>query len=270
MNLGYIDYLNCYPFYFHLFEKKPVHGVKIVSRYPAILNQMLTDGELDMSPISSATCADVANEVMVLPQFCLSSVGYVGSVILTSRVPIEDLNHRKIGLTSASHTSVVLLKILLENYYKAKPTYVPTVPRPVLEGMDAALVIGNDAMVNTSEPAPYIYDLGDLWLRKTGFPVVFAVFAVRRSIVEKNITQIKAVVSSYHSSLSSLLKEKDLVIAKAREKYPDIVYDISSYYDRLQFEFSEDLKNALMFYYSVAGEMGLIKKVSKIEYLDID
>jgi chorismate dehydratase len=136
--------------------------------------------------------------------------------------------------------------------------------------MDAALVIGNDAMVNTSEPASYIYDLGDLWLRKTGFPVVFAVFAVRRSIVEKYETEIKSIVSSYHSSLRCLLKEKDLVISKAKKKYPDIVYDISSYYDRLKFTFSEDLKNALMFYYSVAGEMGLIKKVSKIEYLDID
>jgi len=270
MNLGYIDYLNCYPFYFHLFEKKPVNGITIVSGYPVMLNKMLTDGKLDLSPISSATCADVANEVMVLPQFCLSSVGYVGSVILVSRVPIEDLDGKKIGLTSASHTSVVLLKIILENYYKAKPIYVPTVPRPTLEGMDAALVIGNDAMVNTSEPASYVYDLGDLWLRKTGFPVVFAVFAVRRSIVEKYETEIKSVISSYHSSLSYLSKEKDMVISKAKEKYPDIVYDISSYYDRLQFTFSEDLKNALMYYYSVAGEMGLIKKVSKIEYLDID
>ena len=270
MNLGYIDYLNCYPFYFHFFERKPVNGIKIFSGYPAMLNKMLTDGELDVSPISSATCADIANEVYVLPQFCLSSVGYVGSVILVSRVPIEDLNRRRIGLTSASHTSVVLLKILLKNYYNAEPVYIPTVPRPRLEDMDAALVIGNDAMVNTSEPASYIYDLGDLWLRKTGFPVVFAVFAVRRSIVEKYETEIKSVVSSYHSSLRCLTQEKDLVILKAKEKYPDIVYDISGYYDRLQFEFSEDLKNALMFYYSVAGEMGLIKRVSKIEYFDID
>jgi len=169
MKLGYIDYLNCYPFYFHFFEIKPVNGIKIFSGYPATLNKMLADGQLDMSPISSATCADVVNEVYVLPQFCLSSVGYVGSVILVSRVPIEDLNCRKIGLTSASHTSVVLLKILLENYYHAKPIYVPTVPRPRLEDMDAALVIGNDAMVNTSEPASYVYDLGDLWLRKTGY-----------------------------------------------------------------------------------------------------
>ena len=30
----------------------------------------------------------------------------------------------------------------------------------------------------------------------------------------------------------------------------------------------DELKKALMFYYTVAGEMGLIKKVIKINYLD--
>jgi chorismate dehydratase len=123
-------------------------------------------------------------------------------------------------------------------------------------------------MAISSEPIPYIYDLGDLWLRKTGFPVVFAVFVVRESVVEKYSYQIKAVVSSYHSSLDCLEEEKELVVSKARTKYPDIIYDINSYFDLLQFKFDDELKKALMFYYTVAGEMGLLKKVTKLNYLD--
>jgi chorismate dehydratase len=250
MKLGYIDYLNCYPFYFRMFEKQAVNGISIYPGYPCMLNKMMADRQLDMSPISSATCAEIAGDVMVLPQFCLSSVGYVGSVILVSKIPIEDLNQKRVGITSASHTSEVLLKVLLKNYYHLEPVYIPTQPRPVLKDMDAALVIGNDAMAISSEPIPYIYDLGDLWLRKTGFPVVFAVFAVREGVVEKYSSQIKAVVS------------------KARTKYPDIIYDINSYFDLLQFKFGDELKKALMFYYTVAGEMGLLKKVTKLNYLD--
>ena len=251
MKLGYIDYLNCYPFYYLMFEKKSVKGVSIFSGYPCMLNKMMADRQLDMSPISSATCAEIVDEVTVLSQFCLSSVGYVGSVILASKVPIEDLNRRKVGITSASHTSVVLLKILLKNYYNAEPIYIPTGPRYVLSDIDAALIIGNDAMVQISEPAPYIYDLGDLWLRKTGFPVVFAVFAVRERIVEIYESEIKAVVASYYSSLRCLEKEKENVILKAKKKYPEIIYDINSYYELLQFEFNEDLKKALMFYFQL-------------------
>jgi len=266
MKLGHIDYLNCYPFYFHAFERQPLKGIKIFSDYPSALNKMMKQGKLDMSPISSATCADMSDHVFVLPDFCLSSIGYVGSVILASKVPIEDLNGRKVGVTRASHTSVVLLKVLLKKYYKLEPLYVQTEPRPELKDMDAALVIGNDAMVKTSGPAPYIYDLGDLWLRKTGFPVVFAVFAVREKIVEKYENEIKAVISSYHSSLCCLKEEKDNVILKAKQRYPDIIYDIDNYYDLLEFEFTEDLKKALMFYFSVAAELGLIKKVDRLRY----
>ena len=267
MKLGHIDYLNCYPFYYHAFEKAPLNGIRIFSDYPSELNRMLTHGELDMSPVSAATCANITDNVLVLPEFCLSSIGYVGSVILISKVPIEDLSGKKVGLTSASHTSVVLLKILLHYYYKLEPVYVTTEPRASLKDIDAALVIGNDAMVRTPEPASYTYDLGDLWFRKTGFPVVFAVFAVRRDVSVKYEAEIKTVISSYHKSLKCLKEEKDTVIAKAKERYPDIVYDIDDYYDLLEFKFTDDLKKALMFYYSIAGELGLIKQVERLKYL---
>ena len=270
MRLGYIDYLNCYPFYFRMFEKKPVQEISIYPGYPCMLNKMMADRQLDMSPISSATCAEIADDVLVLPQFCLSSAGYVGSVILVSKIPIEDLNRKKVGITSASHTSAVLLKILLKNYYDSEPVYMPTDPIPKLKDMDAALVIGNDAMAITSEPIAYIYDLGDLWLRKTGFPVVFAVFAVRERVVEKYKLQIKSVVYSYHSSLRCLEEERKNVVSRAKAKYPDIIYDINGYFDLLQFQFDDDLKKALMFYYAVAGEMGLIKKVTNLRYLTFD
>ena len=268
MKLGYIDYLNCYPFYFRMFEQQAVNGISIYPGYPCMLNKMMADRQLDMSPISSATCAEIADDVMVLPQFCLSSVGYVGSVILVSKIPIEDLNQKRVGITSASHTSEVLLKVLLKQFYNLEPVYIPTQPRPDLKDMDAALVIGNDAMAISSEPIPYIYDLGDLWLRKTGFPVVFAVFVVRESVVEKYSSRIKSVVSSYHRSLGCLEEEREHVVSKARAKYPDIIYDINRYFDLLQFKFDDKLKNALMFYYTLAGEMGLLKKVTTLNYLD--
>ncbi len=267
MKLGHIDYLNCYPFYYHAFEKAPLKGIRIHSDYPNELNEMLTQGELDMSPISSASCGNIAEEVLVLPDFCLSSIGYVGSVILISKVPIEDLSGKKVGITSASHTSVVLLKVLLKEYYKQEPVFIQTGPRPSLKDIDAALIIGNDAMVKPPGPTSYTYDLGDLWLRKTGFPVVFAVFAVRDKVINKYETEIKTVISSYHRSLRCLKEEKDNVIAKAKERYPDIIYDMDDYYDLLEFEFTDDLKKALMFYYSIAGEMGLIKKVEGLRYL---
>jgi chorismate dehydratase len=192
VKLGYIDYLNCYPFHFHMFERQPVPGVEIVPAYPSSLNAMLGAGELDMSAISAGALGDLGEAVFVMPHFCLSSVGYVHSVLLRSNLPIEDLDGRAVGITRASRTSEVLLKVLLERYYKVRPNYTVTDPNPSMEGLDAALLIGNEAMKPPARLVPFTYDLGELWLRKTGFPVVFAVFAIHREGARRFPSEIAA------------------------------------------------------------------------------
>jgi len=268
MKLGYINYLNCYPFYYHMFEIRPIPNVQIFPRYPSELNGLMREVGLDMSPISAAAYADLEEDVVLLPDFCLSSVGYVHSVILKSMVPIEELHKKMVGLSSASQTSVVILKILLEHYYSIKPLYLTTNPNPSHKNhnIDAALIIGNEAMVQGV--SPYTYDLGDLWFRKTGYSVVFAVFAVREPIVEHNSPDIMAVANSYQQSLACLDHDREILIQKAMARYPAVKWDIDSYYRSLEYTFTPELKEALSFYLSMAGELGLLKKVNTIKYMD--
>jgi chorismate dehydratase len=267
MKLGYIDYLNCYPFYYHMFEKEALKEIEIFSRYPSDLNRMIAEDELDMSPISAATYSIIQDRALLLPDFCLSSIGYVGSVILRSNLPIEELDKKKVGLTTASHTSVVLLKMLLKSYYHAEPEYVLTKPNPSMDGLDAVLMIGNEAMLKSSSPVSFSYDLGELWLRKTGYPVVFAVFAINENIIRKYDREIKRVIESYTKSIECLDKEVLKVVEAAQNKYSDVTYDVRGYYETcLQFKFSDRLKEALQFYYDMASEMGLFENKIIIRY----
>jgi chorismate dehydratase len=270
MKLGYIDYLNCYSLYYHMFEKRRIQDVEILPGYPTDLNRRMAGGDLDMSPISSAAYAGLKPDVVLLPDFCLSSIGYVRSVVLNSTVPIEDLHRERVGLSRASETSVVLLKILLERYYGVKPVYLPVAPKPSLEkeGCRAALIIGNEALIQGNEPVPFTYDLGELWLRKTGFPVVFAVFAVREAVLEQYAAAIEAVMNSFHSSITCLEKGEPALIEKAGRKYPGIQYDIQAYFSLLQYRFSADLKDALAFYLATAAEMGLLDEVGPLKFID--
>lgn len=268
MKLGCIDYLNCYPFYYHMYKKDPIDGVEIIADYPGILNSLMIRGDLDLSPVSSAAFAEMQDDVVVLPYFCLSSVGYVKSVVLNSKIPIENLGGKKVGLTSASQTSVNLLKVLLEKYYNAKPEYVTVAPNPDYAEIDGALVIGNEAMIVPSEPIPYSYDLGDLWLRKTGHPVVFAIFVVHREALENDNEKIKRVIASYSISLQELRTNEDEVVRSAGKKYPDIQYDIRHYYELLKFDFTPGLKKALSFYFDETASLGLLEKVKAINYYD--
>jgi len=55
---------------------------------------------------------------------------------------------------------------------------------PLGEGADAKLLIGDAALKSAFEdPTPH-YDLGRLWLERTGLPMVFAVWAAPEPVVD--------------------------------------------------------------------------------------
>ena len=269
MKLGRIDYLNCYPFYYHMLEREPLAGVTICPALPSALNRLMAEKALDMSPVSAAAYSDIKQDALLLPDFCISSTGLVKSVILVSRFPIEDLNGRTLGLTSASRTSVVLLKILLKKFYKCEPVYRAAGPRPGLKAFDAALLIGDDAMTPEADAAPYRYDMGELWLQKTGRPVVFAVFAVAKSAVGVCPEAVRAVVNSYRASLNCLARERPVLAAEAARKYPAVTCDINAYLETLRYDFTEARKDALKYYFSAASELGLLKEVKSLEFAEL-
>lgn len=203
----------------------------------------------------------------MLSDFCLSSIGYVQSVILKSACPIEELAGKRVGVSMASKTSENLLKILLKKFYGIEPQYVQVPPQPDLASVDAALIIGNEAMVETGVPVAYQYDLGDLWLRKTGHPVVFAVFVLQRDAVGKSRPILRSVLASYRRSLACLANGRGELIDAARRRYPDVPYDINAYYDCLRFEFTVEMKHALEYYFEQAAALGLLRPVKDIEFI---
>jgi chorismate dehydratase len=108
--------------------------------------------------------------------------------------------------------------MLLNNYYKVVPEYVLTQPNPSMDGLDAVLMIGNEAMVKSITPVSFSYDLGELWLRKSGYPVVFALFAINKKAIDKYAGEIKRVIDSYRLSIECLEKEVGRVVEAAQRK----------------------------------------------------
>src|SRR5215204_7669049 len=132
---------------------------------PTELNRRLLAGEIDVAPISSIEYARNAGRLRLLPRLCVGSEGAVDSIQLVSRKPLEQV--RSIAVTPESATSVVLTRVLLP-----EADHVPAG-----EEADATLLIGDAALKSAFEdPTPH-YDLGRLWLERTGLPMVFAVWA---------------------------------------------------------------------------------------------
>ena len=160
LRLGRISYVNMAPLFFRL-----TAAVNEVSGVPTELNRRLLAGELDLAPISSIEYARNAERLRILPRLCVSSEGAVDSIQLVSRAPLSAI--RSVAVTPESATSAVLVRVLLPEAEQV----------PLGEEADATLLIGDAALRSMFEdPTPH-YDLGRLWLERTGLPMVYALFA---------------------------------------------------------------------------------------------
>jgi chorismate dehydratase len=193
INIGLIDYLNTMPFHYDLAERLADADVHFERGVPSQMNRALMTGEIDLAPISAIEAARYAEQLVILPGLSIASLGAVRTVLLFSwAADMSDLDGQSIALTDHSATSVELLKVLCHERYNINPVYTTTKQHlpSMLAEHQGALVIGDDALIEgtlhraLSNPAgwnlPYIYDLSDEWLKMTGLPFTFAVWAVRK------------------------------------------------------------------------------------------
>ena len=87
---------------------------------------------------------------------------------------------------SGSRTSVMLARILLAKRFGVEPALISMAPDllSMLEVADAALIIGDPALHLDPGTIPFhVLDLGSEWVDLTGLPMVFAVWAGKKSVI---------------------------------------------------------------------------------------
>jgi chorismate dehydratase len=136
--LGIVSYTNVAPLHWQLM---PWEHAEFVRGVPTELNQMLLEGFIDLTLISSIEFIRHRDKLKALPDFSIATLGPVQSVMLFHWEPWEKLNGKKIAVTTDSATSVELLKILLRET-NISANFVPMKPDldEMLESCDAALL----------------------------------------------------------------------------------------------------------------------------------
>ena len=218
--VGHIQFLNCLPIYWGLVRSGALLDVELTKDTPDRLNDALVAGELDIGPISLVEYLRHADELVLLPDIAVGSDGPVLSVNLVAQRPIAELAGRRVALGSTSRTSVLLTRMWLESVHGVQPSYFecpPDLTAMLLEA-DAAVLIGDTALRATYD-APRrgldVHDLGAVWKDWTGLPMVFAVWAARRSYAEHNPGLVKDVHDSFVRSRDEALEHVEEVAAQA-------------------------------------------------------
>lgn len=272
IRLGQVDYLNCYPVYYAIEHKQVSVNAKMFKGNPTKLNAMFLDGKLDITPISSIEYARNSDQAIILPNVSISADGDVQSILLFSKVPVTELDGLRVCLTSASATSVALLKILFEHYYQIQVQY--TVQKPDLQQMlkkhDAALLIGDDALLarngdlNFEGKSLFVIDLGRAWHDFTGHKMIYALWVIRSSFVAEHSVEIETISKAFVEAKNFGFSHISLLVDKAEQKTGLPRPVLESYFQTIQYEFGEDEQKAILTYYDYAYKSGLIKERVKL------
>ena len=246
IRLGRISYVNMAPVFYRLeAEVDEVTGV------PTELSRMLLDGDLDIAPIPSIEYARNADRLRILPRLCVSSEGAVDSIQLVSRIPFAQV--RSVAVTPESATSVVLTRILIP---KAEIV-------PLGIDADATLLIGDAALQSAFEdPTPH-YDLGRLWLERTGLPMVFAVWAAPDSFVDGLVDLEHSFVASVRLARS----EPERLARQASEIYGYPPGFLARYFEKLRYSFGPRERAGLYTFLEMARDVGELDHVPELRFV---
>jgi chorismate dehydratase len=246
LRLGRISYVNMAPVFFRVHAD--VHEVQGV---PTELNASLLAGDLDAAPISSIEYARNADRLRLLPRLCVASEGAVDSIQLVSKLPLEQV--RVIAVTPESATSVVLTKVLLPQAEHV----------PLGEAADARLLIGDAALKSAFEdPTPH-YDLGRLWLERTGLPMVFAVWACPEPVCAGLTELEEALVASVRRARA----EPETLAYEASERYGYPAGFLARYFEKLRYRFGPRERAGLMTFLELARDVGELDEVPELRFV---
>jgi chorismate dehydratase len=246
IRLGRISYVNMAPV-FHRLEAE----VAEVAGVPTELNEQLLAGDIDLAPISSIEYARNAESLRILPRLCVSSEGAVDSIQLVSRVPLEQV--RSVAVTPESATSVVLTRVLLPEAEHV----------PLGEEAEATLLIGDAALRSAFEdPTPH-YDLGRLWLERTGLPMVFAVWACPDPAPAGMAELEDALVASVRLARA----EPERLAYEASERYGYPPGFLARYFEKLRYRFGPRERAGLLTFFELARDVGELERVPELRFV---
>lgn len=181
--IGCVGYLNSKPLIEGLVDQ-PDPTVRL--DVPSALLADLERGEVDIALCPVIDYFRSSEPLVIVPVGCIASDGLTHTVRLFSRVPIGSIT--QVHADIDSHTSVALLRVLLDELHGLRPKVIPyDALHEVAQGQtnpkhEAMLLIGDKVVTNAppQKDYPYQMDFGEVWKGLTGLPFVFAVWMARQ------------------------------------------------------------------------------------------
>lgn len=259
VRLGAVGYLNARPLVFGL-DRSP----RFTLRYdlPSECARLLHAGDIDLGLIPSIEYLR-GDSYRIVPELAIASRGPVASVALFTTRPMSEV--RSIVMDTSSRTSVALVRVLCARRFRIDPAIEAHSPdlNAMLERGDAALIIGDKALVWELETTIQKIDLGEAWTSMTGLPFVWAFWAGRRGVLgADDVTALKA-------ARDAGVSHSDTV---ARDYFRDAPQhrDLGTRYlrDNIKYYLGDDERAGLELFYRYAAEVGVVPTAGDVRFYE--
>jgi len=287
LRISAISYLNTAPLMWDFEHSNAGRDFDISYTLPSACARALQAGTADIGIIPAAAYAQVPG-LVVLPGVAIASRRPVRSILLVSRVPVDQI--RTVALDTSSMTSVALTRILFEKWLGGGRTFTSMSPdiEEMLAHHDAGLVIGDPAL--QIDRSRYLtLDLAEEWIRYTGKPFVFAFWAVRQDALQEEALcgdgriRPSASRSGAHGPSQALAaifqqsRDHGLEPASlhhiAREWSPRLKIseaDVLSYLtESIYYQLDAPCLEGLRLFYRYAAEVGVLPPAPDLHFLEV-
>ncbi|WP_116126736.1 menaquinone biosynthetic enzyme MqnA/MqnD family protein [Lewinella sp. IMCC34183] len=185
-----VSYLNTKPLLYGLLRSPVSEQLDMNLAIPSECARQLVAGEADIALVPVAVLPELPR-YEIISDYCIGADGEVATVCIYGEVPLHEMTH--IYLDHHSRTSVMLARLLLEEYWEHEVTFLNAREGYIdrIGGTTGGLVIG-DRTIGLAGRFAHVYDLGTAWKDHTGLPFVFAAWVTTADLTPEFIAEFNA------------------------------------------------------------------------------
>ena len=268
LRISAISYLNTAPLMWDFEHGEAARNFEISYTVPSQCAAALEAGTADIGIIPAAAYASIPR-LVILPDVAIASRQPVRSILLVSKVPLEQI--RSVALDNSSLTSVALTKVLFAKWWGGQATFYSMQPEleKMLTSHHAGLLIGDPAL-KVDRSRWFTYDLAEEWIRLTGRPFVFAFWAVRAAALE-NVPPFPDLSSVFQQSRDhGLVTENVNQIAREWAHRVGLTRDGVKQYllENIYYRLDEDCIDGLRLFYELTEQFGILRRAPALSFLE--
>ncbi len=235
------------------------------------LNKRAFKGDLEVTALSAFTFFQVADKYAIMP--CGASIGdnYGPRVVAKNSIYPKELKGKKIAVPGLNTTAYLVLKLFLPDFKEVVMPFDKILAAVESDEVDAGLVIHEGQLTHEKLGFKKVVDLGEWFYEMTKLPLVLGVDVIRKNLgrdVMRKTTRI------LRESIEYGLKNRKEALGYAMKFGRGVAEEtadqfVGMYVNDYTVDMGRKGKEGLLALQEAALQSGLLKKLEKIQFVDM-